>query len=89
MFIVNVPVGLASLIAGWRILREVRHPEAERPDFLGASLLTAGMATLVVAIIQGSTWGWASESRTMRRGSRADPRFSRAISTRSSSTTAA
>jgi len=31
VFIVNVPVGLASLIAGWRILREVRHPEAERP----------------------------------------------------------
>jgi EmrB/QacA subfamily drug resistance transporter len=60
VFIVNVPVGLASLVAGWRILREVRHPEAERPDFLGAGLLTAAMATLVVAIIQGSTWGWAS-----------------------------
>ncbi len=60
VFIVNVPVGLASLIAGWRILREVRHPETSRPDFLGAGLLTAGMATLIVAIIQGSTWGWAS-----------------------------
>ncbi len=60
VFIVNVPVGLASLIAGWRILREVRHPDASRPDFLGAGLLTAAMATLVVAIIQGSTWGWAS-----------------------------
>jgi hypothetical protein len=60
VFIVNVPVGLASLVAGWRILREVRHPDAERPDFLGAGLLTAAMATLVVAIIQGSSWGWAS-----------------------------
>jgi EmrB/QacA subfamily drug resistance transporter len=60
VFIVNVPVGLASLFAGWRILREVRHPEASRPDFLGAGLLTAAMGTLVVAIIQGSTWGWAS-----------------------------
>jgi len=60
VFIVNVPVGLASLIAGWRILREVRHPETSRPDFLGAGLLTAAMATLVVGIIQGSTWGWAS-----------------------------
>jgi EmrB/QacA subfamily drug resistance transporter len=60
VFIVNVPVGLASLIAGWRILREVRHPEASRPDFLGAGLLTAAMATLVVGIIQGSSWGWAS-----------------------------
>ena len=60
VFIVNLPVGLASLIVGWRLLREVRHPDTERPDFLGAGLLTAGMATLVVAIIQGSTWGWAS-----------------------------
>jgi hypothetical protein len=60
VFIVNVPVGLASLFAGWRILREVRHPDAERPDFLGAGLLTAAMGTLVVAIIQGSSWGWAS-----------------------------
>jgi EmrB/QacA subfamily drug resistance transporter len=60
VFIVNVPVGLASLIAGWRILREVRHPETSRPDFLGAGLLTAAMATLVVGIIQGSTWGWTS-----------------------------
>jgi len=60
VFIVNVPVGLASLVAGWRILREVRHPDAERPDFLGAGLLTAAMATLVVAIIQGSSWGWSS-----------------------------
>ena len=46
VFIVNVPVGLASLIAGWYILREVRHPDASRPDFLGAGLLTAAMATL-------------------------------------------
>ena len=60
VFIVNVPVGLASLVAGWRILREVRHPDAERPDFLGAGLLTAAMGTLVVAIIQGPSWSWAS-----------------------------
>jgi EmrB/QacA subfamily drug resistance transporter len=60
VFIVNVPVGLASLAAGWRVLREIRHPETSRPDFLGAGLLTAGLAALVVAIIEGSTWGWAS-----------------------------
>ncbi|MFI4992670.1 MAG: DHA2 family efflux MFS transporter permease subunit [Solirubrobacterales bacterium] len=60
VFIVNVPVGLASLFIGWRILREIRHPESSRPDFLGAAILTAGLAALVVAIIQGSSWGWAS-----------------------------
>ncbi len=60
VFVVNVPVGLAGLVAGWFVLREIRHPETARPDFLGAGLLTAGVATLVVAIVQGSSWGWTS-----------------------------
>jgi EmrB/QacA subfamily drug resistance transporter len=60
VFLVNVPIGLGSLLAGWRVLREVRHPETERADLTGAILLTVGMATLVVAIVKGSDWGWAS-----------------------------
>lgn len=60
VFVVNVPVGLAGLLAGWLVLREVRHPETEPPDVLGAGLLTVGVATLVVAIVQGGSWGWAS-----------------------------
>ncbi len=60
VFVVNVPIGLAGMVAGWFVLREVRHPETEHPDFLGAGLLTAGVATLVVAIVQGSSWGWTS-----------------------------
>jgi EmrB/QacA subfamily drug resistance transporter len=60
VFIVNVPIGLAGLFAGWRILRELRHPETTRPDLLGAVLLTAGVATLVVAIVKGPDWGWTS-----------------------------
>ena len=64
VFIVNVPVGIAGLIAGRRVLREIRHPDAEdvRPDLLGAALLTAGVATLTVAIVQGGSWGWSSAS---------------------------
>jgi EmrB/QacA subfamily drug resistance transporter len=60
VFLVNVPVGLAGLLAGWLVLREVRHPETEPPDVLGAGLLTVGVATLVVAIVQGGSWGWTS-----------------------------
>ncbi len=60
VFIVNVPVGLAGLVAGRRVLREIRHPEAVRPDLPGAMLLTAGVAALTVAIVQGSAWGWSS-----------------------------
>ncbi|HST56118.1 MAG TPA: MFS transporter [Solirubrobacteraceae bacterium] len=60
VFIVNVPVGLAGVAVGWRVLREIRHPETTRPDLLGAGLLTAGVGLVVVAIVQGSAWGWAS-----------------------------
>jgi EmrB/QacA subfamily drug resistance transporter len=60
VFIVNVPVGLAGLIAGRRVLREIRHPDTARPDLLGALLLTAGVGALTVAIVQGESWGWSS-----------------------------
>jgi EmrB/QacA subfamily drug resistance transporter len=60
VFLVNVPVGLAGLIAGWRVLREIRHPDSEPPDVLGAGLLSVGVATLVVAIVQGGEWRWTS-----------------------------
>jgi EmrB/QacA subfamily drug resistance transporter len=62
VFIVNVPVGIAGLIAGRRVLREIRHPDTARPDVLGAMLLTAGVALLTVAIVQGGAWGWSSAS---------------------------
>jgi EmrB/QacA subfamily drug resistance transporter len=64
VFVVNVPIGLAGLLAGWLVLREVRHPDGERPDVLGASLLTAGVAVLVVAIVKGGEWGWTN-ARTL------------------------
>ncbi len=60
VFLVNVPVGLAALVAGQRVLREIRHPDAARPDVLGAGVLTAAIATLVVAIVKGPDWGWGS-----------------------------
>lgn len=60
VFLVNVPVGLASIVMGLRVLHEIRHPDAQRPDLLGAALLTAAVATLVLAIVQGSQWGWGS-----------------------------
>ncbi len=62
VFIVNVPVGIAGLIAGRRLLREIRHPDAARPDVLGAVMLTTGVALLTVAIVQGGSWGWSSVS---------------------------
>ncbi|HET6505697.1 MAG TPA: DHA2 family efflux MFS transporter permease subunit [Baekduia sp.] len=58
VFLVNVPVGLAAIAAGARVLREVRDPDPARPDLVGAGVLTAAVATLIAAIVEGPGWGW-------------------------------
>jgi EmrB/QacA subfamily drug resistance transporter len=58
VFLVNVPVGIGAIVAGARVLREVRDPDPARPDLLGAGLLTASVATLIAAIVEGPDWGW-------------------------------
>src|SRR5215470_1725911 len=60
VFLVNVPVGLAALVAGRRILRETREADGPRPDELGAAVLACGVGVLALAIIQGPAWGWQS-----------------------------
>jgi EmrB/QacA subfamily drug resistance transporter len=60
VFVVNVPVGVIALAVAWRLLREIRDPDATRPDVLGAGVLTAALGALVVAIVKGPDWGWLS-----------------------------
>jgi EmrB/QacA subfamily drug resistance transporter len=61
VFLVNLPVGLAALWAGSRVLREVRESaDAPRPDLVGAALFAAGIGALALAIIKGGDWGWGS-----------------------------
>jgi EmrB/QacA subfamily drug resistance transporter len=60
VFLVNVPVGLAGLVAGSRVLTERREEKAGRPDLLGALTLVVAIGALVVAIVKGQEWGWGS-----------------------------
>jgi EmrB/QacA subfamily drug resistance transporter len=60
VFLVNVPVGLAALVAGQRILREMREADGPRPDGLGAAALACCVGVLALAITQGPAWGWTS-----------------------------
>jgi EmrB/QacA subfamily drug resistance transporter len=59
VFLVNIPIGIAAIVAGGRVLREIREEGAERPDLIGAGLLTAAVATLIGGIIEGPDRGWA------------------------------
>ncbi len=58
VFLVNVPIGLAALVAGWRLLPEVPGHPVRRPDALSALLITGGVAALTLGLVQGGSWGW-------------------------------
>ncbi len=59
VFLVNVPVGIAGAILATRVLRESRDETATGlPDLLGTTLLSAGIAALVLGLVQGPSWGW-------------------------------
>src|SRR5579863_1777136 len=60
VFLVNVPIGLAALVAAWRLLPEVPGHPIRRPDALGALLITVGIGALSLGLVNGNTWGWAT-----------------------------
>ncbi len=60
VFFVNLLIGLPALLPARRLLRERREAGTAYPDVLGALLLTAGVAALALAIVEGPDWGWTS-----------------------------
>ena len=61
VFLVNLPIGAAALVAGSRVLPHPPARDSERlPDLLGVVLLTAGIGGLTGGLVEGPTWGWSS-----------------------------
>jgi len=60
IFLINVPVGLLTLLAATTRLTESRPATARRADWPGTALLTAGLLTLLLALIRGNEDGWSS-----------------------------
>ena len=60
VFLVNVPIGLAALVVGWRRLPELPGHAIPRPDAVGSLLITLGVGALTAALVKGGTWGWGS-----------------------------
>jgi EmrB/QacA subfamily drug resistance transporter len=60
IFLVNVPIGLLTLLASGRLLTGRQHAAATRglPDLAGALLMLLGLGLLALAIVQGNSWGW-------------------------------
>ncbi|HEU0165000.1 MAG TPA: MFS transporter [Thermomicrobiales bacterium] len=65
VFVINVPIGIAVVFFGFRILADDvaqrdASPRQPLPDVIGSGLLAAGVAALTGAIVQGPDWGWTS-----------------------------
>lgn len=61
VFLANVPVGAAALVAGLKVLPRTGRPErGPLPDLFGALLLTAAIALLAVGLVRADEWGWGS-----------------------------
>ncbi len=58
IFLVNVPVGLAALGLGLRILPAAKSERPNRLDLTGTTLAFAAMVLAMVPLIQGPELGW-------------------------------
>ena len=58
VFLVNLPLGVALLFAGRRLLPERPISDSRLPDLPGALLLALGLAAVTLAIVEGNDWGW-------------------------------
>ncbi len=58
VFIVNVPIGVAAAIIAWRLLPREPGSRAVGVDVVGAAIVVAASAAVVLPLIQGQKLGW-------------------------------
>lgn len=57
-FLINVPIGIALIFAGLRLLPRVESYGRPRLDLVGVAALTFAMAALIAPLIFGRQYGW-------------------------------
>ena len=60
VFMVNVPVGIAVVIAALRLVPESKADGVAGFDLAGAATVTGGIVSLVYAVVQAGEKGWGS-----------------------------
>ncbi len=61
VFLINVPIGLVSLVMVMRVLHLPHMRRDHRIDYPGALALGVGLVPLLLVAEQGRDWGWASD----------------------------
>src|SRR5436190_14784682 len=60
VFFVNIPIGIAAIVATYAWVRESRDPVPRSLDWLGQATLTGALFLLVLALLRANEDGWAS-----------------------------
>jgi EmrB/QacA subfamily drug resistance transporter len=61
IFLINIPIGIATIVAGSIILPEVREQAGHRlPETASVLTLLGAISLFVLAVSEGSNWSWGS-----------------------------
>ncbi len=60
LFLVNVPIGLVVIVAGFVLIPDFGHRETRPFDVLGLVLGSGGLTIAVLGLSEGNSWGWSS-----------------------------
>ncbi len=61
IFTINLPVGIIGLLLSYFLLPEFEMPPAGKFDIGGGITSSGGLFCLLLALTEGSDWGWTSE----------------------------
>lgn len=59
-FFINLPIGIATLIAGSRFLNEARNPDVRIPSPIGIALIASAAGLLIYGVVETDSVGWTS-----------------------------
>ena len=62
IFWINVPLGVAALLAAPRLIPESRNQQGSRLDLAGVALITACLVAVVLPLVEGRQAGWPAWS---------------------------
>ena len=58
IFLVNVPVGILALVAGWFLIARTPGNDEIRNDYVGIGLFGLAVVAMVYPLIEGRAFGW-------------------------------